>query len=226
MGERAVQKCRARRVNVVNRFAELDIPHSAIYAEEGNADPKLYAGLKGKNLRVLAWMFASMDLAKVRELLPGKQDSEMPLLHHADGKVAFRDNKDAIVDYTHPLAAELLRRFWKPRFDLGLAGSMVDFGDMVPDDAVFYNGKRGGEMHNFYAYPYHGTYAEVFQQERGGDYVLFARSGCAGDQHSICYFAGDHQANFFGMRGALRGGLNAASCGLSTWGADAGGYAG
>jgi alpha-glucosidase (family GH31 glycosyl hydrolase) len=56
--------------------------------------------------------------------------------------------------------------------------------------------------------------------------VLFARSGCAGDQASICYFAGDHQANFFGMRGALRGGLNAAACGLSTWGADAGGYTG
>ena len=28
------------------------------------------------------------------------------------------------------------------------------------------------------------------------------------------------------MRGALRGGLNAATCGLSTWGADAGGYTG
>jgi alpha-glucosidase (family GH31 glycosyl hydrolase) len=102
---------------------------------------------------------------------------------------------------------------------------MVDFGDMVPDDAFFHNGKKGLEMHNFYARSYHQTYSKVFQESRGRDYVLFARSACAGDQPSVCYFAGDHQANFFGMRAALRGGLNAA-CGPSTWGADAGGYVG
>jgi alpha-glucosidase (family GH31 glycosyl hydrolase) len=121
---------------------------------------------------------------------------------------------------------ELLEHFWSPRLKLGVAGSMVDFGDVVPDDAVFFNGKTGVEMHNFYAHSYHSRYRDTFRAARGEDFVLFARSACAGDQASICYFAGDHQANFFGMRGALRGGLNAASCGLSTWGADAGGYTG
>lgn len=213
-------------IHVIQRFRQLDIPHSAIYAEAGNANPALYAYLRGSSLHVLAWVWASMDIAKVRQLLPGLTDAQLPVLRHADGTIAFRDSHDAIIDYTHPAAPELLKRFWKPRFDLGIAGSMVDFGDVVPDDAVFHNGKRGVEMHNFYAHSYHGTYAKVFQQARGADYVLFARSGCAGDQHSICYFAGDHQANFFGMRAALRGGLNAAACGLSTWGADAGGYVG
>lgn len=214
-------------VNVVQRFRELDIPHSAIYAEQGNAEPALYEQLKGTNLHVLAWMWASMELAKVRELLPGLSDTQLPVVRHANGQIAFRPVEGAaIIDYTHPAALPLVERYWKPRLDLGLAGSMVDFGDVVPDDAVFYNGKRGVEMHNFYAYFYHQTYARAFAQARGQDYVLFARSGCAGDQHSICYFAGDHQANFFGMRATLHGGLNAAACGLSFWGADAGGYAG
>lgn len=216
----------AEEIHAIKRFRELDIPHSAIYAEAGNGDPALYEFLKGSQLHVLAWVWGSMDIGKVRELFPGVADKRLPLLHHPDGSIVFRDEKSAIVDYTNPRSTELLRRFWKPRFDLGLAGSMVDFGDVVPEDAVFYNGKRGKEVHNFFAYYYHKAYAEVFQERHGNDYVLFARAGCAGDQRSICCFAGDHQANFFGMRAALTGGLNAAASGLSNWGADAGGYTG
>lgn len=213
-------------LHVVNRFRELDIPHSALYAEAGNGNPALYAGLQGTDIHVLAWVWASMDISRVIELLPGVGREQLPVLRHASGEIAFRSEQNAILDYTHPLAAELLSRFWEPRFALGVAGSMVDFGDMVPDDAVFHNGKRGAEMHNFYAASYHATCARVFREHRGGDYVQIARSGCAGDQKSICCFAGDHQTNFLGMRAALRGGLNAAACGLSAWGADAGGYAG
>lgn len=213
-------------IGVVRKFRELDIPHSAIYAEAGNGNPALYEALKGTDLHVLGWDWASMDIHRVVELLPEVDHLNLPVLRHPNGEIVFRSEQNAILDYTHPLAVELLKRFWQPRLDLGLAGSMVDFGDMVPEDAVFHDGKRGTEMHNFYAYSYHQTYAKVFQEKRRNDYVQFARSGCAGDQRSICYFAGDHQANFFGMRGALRGGLNAAACGLSTWGADAGGYAG
>lgn len=213
--------------NAVRRFRELDIPHSAIYAEAGNADRALYAQLKGTNLHVLAWDWASMELKQIRALMPEISDVQLPVLRHANGQIAYRPVEGAaMIDYTHPHALELIRRFWKPRLDLGLAGSMVDFGDVIPDDAIFHNGKRGVEMHNFYAYYYHQTFSRVFEEARGQDYILFARAGCAGDQHSIGYFAGDHQANFFGMRAALHGGLNAAACGLSNWGADAGGYFG
>lgn len=213
--------------NVIKRFRELDIPHSAIYAEAGNADPALYSKLKGTDLRVLAWMWDCIDPNKLRELLPDVPEAQWPVVRHANGAIALRVVEGAaMIDFTHPGAVELIRRFWKPRLDLGLAGSMVDFGDVIPDDAIFYNGKRGTEMHNFRAYSYHQTFAQVFEEARGQDYVLFARAACAGDQHSIFYFAGDHQANFMGMRAALYGGLNAAACGLAHWGADAGGYAG
>jgi alpha-glucosidase (family GH31 glycosyl hydrolase) len=212
--------------NVVKRFHELDIPHSAIYAEAGNDDPSLYAQLKGTSLHVLAWDWDSIEMARIRALLPELTAAQLPVLRRANGEIAHRLEGAAMIDYTHPGALELIRRFWKPRLDLGLAGSMVDFGDVIPDDAIFHNGKRGIEMHNFHAWFYHQTFSRVFEEARGQDYMLFARSGCAGDQHSIGHFAGDHQANFFGMRAALHGGLNAAACGLSNWGADAGGYSG
>jgi hypothetical protein len=69
-------------INVVRRFRELDIPHSAIYAEAGNVDPELYAELKDSDLHVLAWVFASMDISKILELLPAVPDSELPVLRH------------------------------------------------------------------------------------------------------------------------------------------------
>lgn len=213
-------------IGVVEKFRQLDIPHSALYAEAGNADPELYKALQGTDLHILAWDWASMQISRVVALMPDVSAAQLPVLRHTNGETVFRSEENAILDYTHPQAPELIRRFWAPRLELGLAGSMVDFGDMVPDDAVFHDGHRGTEMHDFYALSYHRTFAQIFQEKRGQDYVLFARSGCAGDQASICHFAGDHQANFFGMRAALRGGLNAAACGFSSWGADAGGYAG
>jgi len=110
--------------------------------------------------------------------------------------------------------------------DLGEAGSMVDFGDMVPDDAVFYDGQHGAQMHNFYYYDYQRTVSEVFQEKRGNDFILYARGAAPGTQHWVGQFAGDHPANFEGIRHVLTGALNLCSCGYSLWGSDLGGYFG
>ena len=64
----------------VQRFHALDIPHAAIYAEAGNADPKLYAGLTEDNPHVLAWVYAAMKLDRMRELLPGAPDHDLPVV--------------------------------------------------------------------------------------------------------------------------------------------------
>ena len=66
--------------------------------------------------------------------------------------------------------------------DLGEAGSMVDFGDLTPDDAVFYDGRRGAEMHNFYYYDYQRTVSEVYREKRGNDFILYARGAAPGTQ--------------------------------------------
>ena len=72
---------------------------------------------------------------------------------------------------------------------LGLAGSMVDFGDRVPQEALFFNQQRGDELHNFYAYDYHRTYQEVFREKRGDDFILFGRAAapaCLLHQCRLC----------------------------------------
>lgn len=204
---------------VAERFARLDIPHAAVYAE-GVAmdDPRTTAWLEPLAIRVLSWMNSTVGIEEQRKLLPGLADANLPILRRADG------TPFPYIDFTHPNAMRLVRAFWRHRLDIGVAGSMVDFGDLVPADARCHDGRRGVEMHNFYACDYHRTFAAAFRERRGADHVLFSRSAAPGSQRWLCQFAGDHQANFTGLANALRGGLNLAACGFSTWGCDIGGY--
>jgi alpha-glucosidase (family GH31 glycosyl hydrolase) len=130
------------------------------------------------------------------------------------------------VDFTNPNALELCRRWWNRRLTLGVAGSMVDFGDRVPEQAAFYDGRSGAEMHNFYAYDYHRTYSQVFHERRDQDYILFGRAAAPGTQKWVAQFSGDHPSNFGGLQAVLTGALSLCACGFSTWGSDMGGFLG
>lgn len=216
----------AEQERVITRFRQLDIPFSAIYAEGSGADnPSLYTFLAPRHIRALSWYFSSVSGKVQKALMPGITAAELPVLRFRD-TVHSNLHEINYVDFTNPNAEEMARMWWKRRLDLGVAGSMVDFGDRVPEDALFYNGKLGDEMHNFYAYYYHKTYSDIFRERRGNDYILFARSAAPGDQRWICQFAGDHAANYRGLRGVLNGILNLSACGFSTWGSDLGGFRG
>lgn len=215
-------------LTAVRRMLALNLPTSAIYAEGQAADDTtLHNGLRGTGVRPLSWANSSagMGLVQQRKMLPGVPDSLLPLVHHADGRL-FKSKHVEYVDFTHPQAATVMRRYWKRRLDLGIAGSMVDFGDELPEDAVLADGRRGDEMHNFYAYDYHRQFADAFRERRGDDYILFARAASAGDQRWITHFAGDHRANFTGLRSALTGALHLGACGFSIWSAEMGGFFG
>ncbi len=210
----------------VRKMDSLGIVHSAVYAEgAASDDPDLHKGLKGTGIRPLSWWNSSISMDQQRRLLPGIADSLLPVLRHANGKPFLSKHKE-YVDFSHPNAMQLSRAFWKRRIDLGIAGSMIDFGDEVPEDAVFYDGRTGKEMHNFYAYDYHRTFAQTFSERLGADYILFGRAGSAGSQRWVASFAGDHRANFTGLRAALTGALNLSSCGFSIWSSDMGGFFG
>ena len=118
------------------------------------------------------------------------------------------------------------RRLWNQHRELGVAGSMVDFGDRVPEEAIFAGGKHGDEMHNFYSHDYHRTYSTVFREKRGDDFILIGRAAAPGTQKWVAQFGGDHSANFEGLQSVLTGALNLCSCGFSTWGSDLGGFLG
>lgn len=210
----------AEEERVEEQFEKLDIPHSAIYAEgDGNAEsPDLNAFMAARGIKVLSWFFPVISEASQAKLMPEKKAKELPVLHTEDPW----DH----VDFTNPNALELMRRVWKRRLDVGVAGSMVDFGDRVTEDAIFYNGKRGDEMHNFYAYDYHRTCGEIFREKRGDDFILFGRAAAPGDQKWVAQFAGDHPSNFKGLKSVLPGALNLSACGFSIWGSDLGGFLG
>ena len=122
------------------------------------------------------------------------------------------------VDFTNPNAWELCRRALREALDLGEAGSMVDYGDLTPDDAVFYDGQRGAEMHNFYYYDYQRTVSEVYREKRGNDFILYARGAAPGTQTWVGQFAGDHPANFNGLKHVVTGAMNLCACGYSLLG--------
>lgn len=214
----------AEQKRVTQQFEKLDIPHSAIYAEGVGANiPSLYAFMAPRGIRVLSWFFSSVPRKEQEKLMPEKRPDELPVLKT---DVSVPSKNIGYIDFTHPDAKELSRRWWKLRLDLGVSGSMVDFGDRVPEDAVFYNGKKGDEMHNFYSYDYHRTYSEIFNERRGSDFILFGRSASPGTQQWVAQFAGDHPSNFAGLRGVLTGALNISASGFSTWGSCLGGFRG
>ena len=211
----------AEQERVITRFSELDIPHSALYAEGGGADsPVLNHFAAARGIHVLSWANSCITEKAQSSLLSEKSRGELPVLH--TGSAADVE----YVDFTHPQAAELCRRWWARRLNLGVAGSMVDFGDRTPEAAVFYNGQRGDEMHNVYSYDYQKTDYEIFQEKRGEDFILFGRAAAPGVQQWAAQFAGDHPANFSGLQAVLEGALNLSACGFSTWGSDLGGFLG
>lgn len=209
---------------VVNQFALLDIPHSAIYSEGPGADsPSLNAFMAGRGEKVLSWYFSSIEAQRQAQLLPELKEAQLPILRVGE---SGSNDPTGYVDFTHPEAMELSRRWWKSKLDLGVAGSMVDFGDRTPESAVFHDGRKGGEMHNFYSYDYQRVYHDVFAERRGNDFVLLGRAAAPGTQQWAAQFAGDHPANSAGLKAVLTGALNLCACGFSTWGSDLGGFLG
>lgn len=214
----------AEEENVTLRYAELDIPHSAIYAEGPSAlSPNLNQFMAARGIRVLGYFYPVIRPDRQKHLMPDLKPDELPILRCETESLT---RELGYVDFTNPNALELCRRALRQALDLGEAGSMVDFGDMTPGSAVFYDGRHGAEMHNFYYYAYQKTVSEVFQEKRGNDFILFARGAAPGTQRWVGQFAGDHPANFSGIEHVLTGALNLCACGYSTWGSDIGGYFG
>lgn len=219
---------------VLEQFEELDIPHSGIYAEGAGAhwfkNPKseelykIVAFAEKKGIRAFSWQYPDMSMEEARGYLPDIEPEDIPI-----NKIAPHEGNKKLptyIDFTHPKGMDLLRAQWKVRLDAGIRGTMVDFGDFVPDEAQFYDGRCGDQMHNGYAYEYAKSYRKLFCERYGEDHVLYTRGAAPGSQAFACQFGGDHLTSFLGMTYALHGGITAAASGLPFWGVDVTGYDG
>ena len=179
-------------------------------------------------MRMLAWnhpgvdaFIRGYDVKRIREIFPGIKDGDIPMLRSPESGEII-DKTQFYIDYSHPKAYDLIYNKYDLLWNWGLKGAMVDFGEFVECDTAAYNGMKGDEMHNYHAYCYSKTVSEAWRSRNGDDYVLFARAACAGTQKWVSFFGGDQRGEFYGLRQAYYGGLNAGLSGFTVWGSDIG----
>lgn len=202
---------------------------SAFYGEgKPSVIKECYGMLEDINSRMLAWnhpgtdvYIKCYDVSRIRDTFPGIKDEDIPMFHDSETDEIF-DRSQFYIDYSHPKALDLMRDKYAEFKELGLKGAMVDFGEYVEQYVKAYNGMKGDEMHNFYGYCYSKTLHDVWEEISPDDYILFCRAACAGTQKWLCFFGGDQRGEFYGLRQAYYGGLNAALSGFTIWGSDIG----
>jgi alpha-D-xyloside xylohydrolase len=106
---------------------------------------------------------------------------------------------------------------------MGVAAFKPDYGEAVPKDAMFSDGRTGEQMHNLYPLLYNKAVYEVMQEERG-EAMLFSRSGYAGSQRYPINWTGDAPCTWGGMAATLRSGLSLSMSGITMWSHDIGGF--
>ncbi len=136
------------------------------------------------------------------------------------------------LDVTNPDAVEWYKNYVYEAARIGLDGAMVDFGEWVPYDSVFSNGKTAPEVHNQYPVMWQKINREAWNKMVGDgvkeDFLFYARSGYTGVQkYAPAIWAGDQNTNFDrldGMASVITMGLNLGMSGVSFFGHDIGGY--
>jgi alpha-D-xyloside xylohydrolase len=137
------------------------------------------------------------------------------------------DYRGALVDFTDPDAVEWWKDKHRRLLEQGVAVFKTDYGEYVPEDAVFDNGKTGESMHNLYPYLYNEAVYEAVEEVNGTDEaVVWGRSAWTGSQAFPMHWGGDPQTSWNGMSAALRGGLSASLSGITLWSHDIGGFRG
>jgi alpha-D-xyloside xylohydrolase len=131
------------------------------------------------------------------------------------------------IDFTNPEAVAWWQDNIRRLAAMGVDGFNTDFGEQIPADAIFHDGRTGREVHNIYPRLYNEITLEVLREFGSG--VLLARSGWHGSQRLSALWAGDQSSDFAynsGLRTAIIAGQSAGVSGLPFWGCDIGGYFG
>jgi alpha-glucosidase len=135
------------------------------------------------------------------------------------------------IDLTNPNAV----RWYKDTIikqnmlDLGIRGWMADYAEDVPEDARFFDGRSGAELHNLYPLLWAQLNREAVEEAGLQDDVLiFHRSGYTGATRSTnAYWGGDqivYWNQYDGFPSGVTGGLSGCMSGVQYYHTDAGGY--
>ena len=152
-------------------------------------------------------------------------------LHRPDGSTyvgKWWKGSGALIDFTNPAA----KKWWQGQVSKAIAAGADGFknddaeGGFV-GDVVFAGGQDPRTMRNRYAVEYNRAVAEVLQDRKASDWVLFQRSGTVGSHMIPLFWSGDNDATFStsnGLPTVVAAGLNAGMSGISLWISDLSGY--
>lgn len=192
-------------------------------------DPEsMIDGLHADDFRVSLWEhpYLPVDTAAFKEAA-----DEGFLVEDGNGNPYVLDDlilgqyRGSIVDFTDRAAVTWWQDKHRPLLEMGVDAFKTDFGEDVPADGVFDDGRTGASVHNLYPNLYNRTVDEVLVEENGpDDAVTWGRSAWAGGQRYPLYWGGNPPATFDGMASALRGGLSLSLSGFPFWSHDIGGF--
>ncbi len=132
------------------------------------------------------------------------------------------------VDLTNPDAVTWFQSLLQRTLDLGYDGWMHDFGEYTPRDAVFFDGRRGDEMHDEYPVLSAKAAHDLLVAQKPNDFLFFVRSGYSGTQGFVpAVWGGDSEATFDttqGIPSTIRAGVNLSMSGVPYWGSDGTGF--
>lgn len=131
----------------------------------------------------------------------------------------------AIIDLTNPQAVAWYKALMRPVLEQGLDVFKTDFGEDIPLDAQFSDGRTGAEMHNLYPLIYNQAVYEITREVKGSG-LVWARSGWAGSQRYPVCWSGDPACTWDSLAFTIRGGLSLGLSGVPFWSNDIGGYRG
>jgi alpha-D-xyloside xylohydrolase len=134
----------------------------------------------------------------------------------------------SLIDFTNPAA----RKWWQGQVSKAIAMGADGFKNDDAEgafigDVVFAGGQDQRIMRNRYAVEYNHAVADVLQERKGRDWVMFQRSGTVGSHMLPLFWSGDNDATFSpnnGLPTVVTAGLNAGMSGISLWVSDLGGY--
>lgn len=181
--------------------------------------------LKERGLKICVWI--NPYIAQRSKLFEeGKEKGY--LLKKPDGSVWQTDDWQpgmAIVDFTNPDARKWYSNYLRKLIKMGVDVFKTDFGERIPEDAVYYDGSDPEKMHNFYTYLYNKTVFETLKEELGEENaIVFARSATCGSQKFPVHWGGDCLSTYESMAETLRGGLSLGLCGFGFWSHDIAGF--
>jgi alpha-D-xyloside xylohydrolase len=183
--------------------------------------------LQSRGLRVCLWI--NPYISQLSNLFEeGRQGGYF--LKRGDGSVYQVDGWQpgmAFVDFTNARAVEWYQATLRTLIDMGVNSFKTDFGERIPDDAVYFDGSDPKLMHNYYPYLYNKAVFELLESRHGkGGGLVFSRSATVGCQKFPIHWGGDCETTFESMAEDLRGGLSFCLSGAAFWSHDIGGFTG